>query len=149
VEARLLRISVFPLSTAERDRLAPDRYLQSVPPRVATRALGACDLLLFPVSAEEGFGLPLLEAMALGVPAVASRTPGLEFLTGGTGARLAPARDGAGFADEAVALLASARTWRAQRRAGRDAARRFAPQVVTDQLESALRWARTAAGERP
>ena len=144
--ARLLRVSVFPLSTAERARLAPDRYLESVPPGVAARALAGCDLLLFPVREQEGFGLPLLEAMALGVPAVASRTPGLEFVTGGTGARLAPETDAGGFADEAAALLGSARVWREQRRAGRTAARRFAPERVAAELDAAVEWAREQAG---
>ena len=145
--ARLLRISVFPLSAAERQRLAPDRYLESAPPRRAARALAGCDLLLFPVSEREGFGLPLLEAMALGVPAVASRTPGIEFLTGGAGARLVPAGDAERFADEAAALLGSARAWRAQRRAGRAAARRFAAARVAAELDSAVEWARAAATE--
>ena len=143
--ARLLRVSVFPLSAAERERLAPDRYLESVPPAAAARALAGCDLLLFPVREQEGFGLPLLEAMALGVPAVASRTPGLEFLTGGAGARLAAAGDGGAFADEAAALLGSARAWRAQRRAGRAAASRFAPERVGAELDAAVEWARAQA----
>ncbi len=139
--ARLLRVSVFPLSAAEASLRAPDRYLESVPPAVAARALGDCDLLLFPVGVEEGFGLPLLEAMALGVPAVASRTPGLEFLAGGDGARLVPPGDAAAFAAAAIELLGSSRAWRAQRRAGRRAARRFAPERIGAELEAALAWA--------
>lgn len=146
--ARLLRVSVFPLSAAERERLAIDRYLESVPPAAAARALAGCDLLLFPVGPEEGFGLPLLEALALGVPAVASRTPGLEFLTGGNGARLVPPGDAAGFATAAAALLGSARAWRAQRRAGRAAADRFDPGRIGAELDAAVEWARETAGGR-
>lgn len=146
--ARLLRVSVFPLSAAERARLAADRYLESVPPPVAARALAGCDLLLFPVLEAEGFGLPLAEAMALGVPAVASRTPGLEFLTGGAGARLVPPGDAARFAAAAAELLGSARAWRAQRRAGRDAAARFAPERIATELDAGVEWARGAAGTR-
>jgi len=143
--ARLLRVSVLPLSGAETGRLAPDRYLEAVAPREATRALAACDLLLFPVLESEGFGLPLLEAMALGVPAVASRTPGLEFLTGGDGARLVAADDAGAFAAAAAELLGSGPAWRRQRRAGRRAARRFAPSRIAVELERAVEWAASEA----
>ena len=139
--ARLLRVSVLPLSAAETSLRAPDRYLESVPPREAARALAACDLLLFPVLEAEGFGLPLLEAMALGVPAVASRTAGLEYLTGGDGARLVAPDDAGAFASAAAALLGSSRAWRQQRRAGRRAARRFAPPRIAVELERAVEWA--------
>ncbi len=145
IPARLLRISVLPLSEAERSRLAPDRYLLSVPPGRALAELAECDLLLFPSGVEEGFGLPLLEAMALGVPAVASRTPGLEFVSGGTGALLADAGDGEGFAHAALELLRRPPAWRAQRRAGRRAATRFAPERIGAALDRAVRWAAAGA----
>ncbi len=136
-----MRVSVLPLSGAETSLRAPDRYLESVPPREAARALAACDLLLFPVLEAEGFGLPLLEAMALGVPAVASRTAGLEYLTGGDGARLVAPDDAGAFASAAAALLGSSRAWRQQRRAGRRAALRFAPARIAVELERAVEWA--------
>lgn len=141
IDARTLRISVFPLSDAERQRLAPDLYLRSVPPRRALAELGRCDLLLFPSGIEEGFGLPLLEAMVLGVPAVASRTPGLEFVTGGTGARLVAAGDADAFAGAAAELLGSRAAWRELRRRGFVAARRFDPPIVAETLDAAVRWA--------
>ena len=139
--ARALRVSVFPLSQEERSRLEPNRYRESIPPRRALVELGRSDLLLLPSRVEEGFGLPLLEAMVLGVPAVVSRTPGLEFVSGGAGARLAPADDAGAFADAAHELLRSRAAWREQRRRGFAAARRFDPGVVAEQLETAVRWA--------
>src|SRR6185369_5731626 len=72
---RVLRCSVLPLEEEERALLAPDLFLCGVPPRTVARALRRSDLLFLPSRAEEGFGLPLLEAMASGVPAVASRIP--------------------------------------------------------------------------
>lgn len=77
VAARLLRISTWPLEEAERRLLLPDRYLHGVSPAEVARALRGCDLLLFPSRAEEGFGLPVLEAMAAGVPVVASAVGGI------------------------------------------------------------------------
>ncbi len=141
VEARTLRVSVFPLSAREQLQLASDRYLCSIAPARALAELGRCDLLLFPSRLEEGFGLPLLEAMALGVPAVASRTPGLEFVSGGSGAVLVEPDDSEAFARAALALLRSPRAWRAQRRAGLAAAERFAPARVGAELDEAVRWA--------
>jgi len=149
VDARSLRISVFPLSDAERARLAPDRYLQSVAPRRALVELRGCDLLIFPSGIEEGFGLPLLEAMVLGVPAVASRTPGLEFVSGGDGARLVAAGDAEEFAAAAAELLGSRSVWREQRRRGFAAARRFDPSVVAESLITAVRWAATLDRSAP
>jgi glycosyltransferase involved in cell wall biosynthesis len=143
--ARLLRLSVLPLGDAERALAAPDRYLVSVAPRAALAALAGCDLLLFPSGVEEGFGLPLLEAMALGVPAVASETAGLRFVAGAGGARLVAPGDDAAMAAAAAELLGSAPAWRAQRRAGRAAAERFAPERIAPEIEAALTWAAAAA----
>jgi glycosyltransferase involved in cell wall biosynthesis len=143
--ARLLRVSVLPLTAAEQALAAPDRYLESVAPEAAQAALAQCDLLLFPVTEAEGFGLPLLEALGLGVPAVASDTEALRFLTGEGGARRVPVGDGRLFAREAAALLGSGRAWRAQRRRGRAAAVRFAGARVGAEVEDALSWAAARA----
>jgi glycosyltransferase-like protein len=65
----------------------------------------AADAFLFP-SVKEGFGLVVLEAMAAGLPVVASDIPVFrEFLQHGRGALLVPARD-AGALAEAMLLLA-------------------------------------------
>lgn len=143
--ARLLRISALPCSAAERELRPADRYLAAVAPGEALRALAGCDLLLFTSLPGEGFGLPLLEAMQLGVPAVASRLPGVEFMTQESGARLVEAGDVAAFVAAARLLLGSPRTWREQRRRGVLAARRFAPANVAPEIEQALHWAVGAA----
>lgn len=147
---RLLRISALPLSAAERECSpsgeAAGRYLEAVEPRVALAALAECDLLLFTSLAGEGFGLPLLEAMQLGVPAVASRLPAVEFMAGDGGARLVEAGDAAAFARAAAELLASPADWREQRRRGVAAAKRFAPARVALEVEAALLWAQGDVG---
>lgn len=138
IACRVLRFSILPLSEAERALLVPDRYLLAVPPAAVARALRACDLLLFPSRAEEGFGLPLLEAMASGVPAVATRIPSTPFVTGGA----VPLVEPEGLADAARELLASGQAWRHARERGIEAARRFRPEEVAPRLVAAIRWAR-------
>ncbi len=142
---RVLRVSTFPLSEAERALLAPDRYLHGVPPAEVARALRACDLLLFPSRAEEGFGLPLLEGMASGVPAVATRIPSTPFITGGAVPLVEPGE----LADAAREILTSRSVWRRARERGIEAARRFRPEAVVPELVDGIRWARELAASVP
>jgi glycosyltransferase involved in cell wall biosynthesis len=143
LRCRVLRFSVLPLSDAERRLCEPDRYLCSVPPDEIARAVRGCDLLILPSRAEEGFGLPLLEAMASRVPAVASRIPSTEYIDGA--AALVPVGDTEGFARAAREVLTDARAWRRARRRGFAAARRFRPEAVAHQLAEAVLWARGRA----
>lgn len=147
LDGRLLRISALPCSAAERELRRADRFLAAVAPDAALRALAGCDLLLFTSLPGEGFGLPLLEAMQLGVPAVASRLPGVEFMSGGDGALLVEPGDAGAFRRAAMSLLGSPPAWREQRRRGIAAAQRFAPARVAGELEQALAWAAGAARE--
>jgi glycosyltransferase involved in cell wall biosynthesis len=137
---RVLRLSVLPLSAAERGVLEPDRYLCGVEPRVVARALRGCDLLLFPSLAAEGFGLPVIEAMASKVPVVASRIPSTEFIGDGRLTLVEPGQPAA-FAAAARELLQGPARWRRARRQGHAAARRFRPRVVARQLAAAVEWA--------
>ncbi len=147
IDGRLLRISALPCSVAEGRLRRADRYLAAVAPDAALRALAGCDLLLFTSLPGEGFGLPLLEAMQLGVPAVASRIPGVEWMSGAGGALLVEPADAGAFTRGAASLLGSPPAWRAQRRRGIAAAKRFAPARVALELEQALAWAASAASE--
>jgi glycosyltransferase involved in cell wall biosynthesis len=140
LSCRLLRLTILPLSPGERAQLPPDRYLCDVAPEEVATALRGCDLLLLPSLAGEGFGLPLLEAMASGVPAVASRIPATEHLAGGTAALVAPG-DVEAFATAARRLLSCPARWRVARRQGLTAARRYRPELVAPVLEAAVRWA--------
>ncbi|HTQ79526.1 MAG TPA: glycosyltransferase family 4 protein [Thermoanaerobaculia bacterium] len=141
---RVLRISVLPLSAAEEQQLSPDRFLCSVAPSQVARELPDADLLLFPSREEEGFGLPLLEAMASRVPAVASQIPSTVVMVNGA-VPLVPPDDPKAFADAAEYLLRHPRAWRqARRREGR-AVRCFRPEVVGAALVEAVRWARAWA----
>jgi glycosyltransferase involved in cell wall biosynthesis len=137
---RLLRFSALPLTAEERELLTPERYLCGMRPEALAEEVRRCDLLLFTSRADEGFGLPLLEAMAARVPAVGSRIPSTEYLTAGAVTLVEPG-DVEGFAAAATALLSSPRRWRQARRAGFAAARRFRPELVVPQLLDAIGWA--------
>jgi glycosyltransferase involved in cell wall biosynthesis len=72
----------------------------------------------------EGFGLPPLEAMRLGVPTLTSNAGALPEVCGGAAALLAP-DDAVAWADAAVRLLDSPPARFQAARAGRDWAERF------------------------
>lgn len=144
---RLLRFSILPLCAAERKQLEPDRYLCGVTPEVIAHEVGAADLLLLPSREGEGFGLPLLEAMAAGTPAVASAIPSIRgFAT--DSASLVPPGDPEAMADAAEHLLLDRRAWLRARRAGLAAASRFRPEEVAAIVEGAVAWAARRAARR-
>jgi glycosyltransferase involved in cell wall biosynthesis len=143
IPARVLRFTFLPLSPGERELLEPDRYLCGVPPEEIARVLRQCDLLLFPSRPEEGFGLPLLEAMASGVPAVSSRIPSTFDFAEGAVPLVAPG-DVEGFTEAAAWLLSQRSAWRRSRKLGQEAARRFLPEAVAPRLLAAIEWARRA-----
>jgi alpha-1,3-rhamnosyl/mannosyltransferase len=107
------------------------------------RELSRCDLLMLASRDAEGFGLPVLEAMASGVPVVASRIPPTEFVTA-QAAELVPVDDVAGFADAAERLLRQPERWRRARRRGLTEAERFAASSIAESLHDAVRWAAAA-----
>lgn len=141
---RVLRLSILPLSSAERELFEPDAYVHGVSPEEVARLFRRADLLILPSLPGEGFGLPLLEAMAAGVPAVASRLPSTEWMAEGA-AELVPPGDIEGFVAAAGRLLRQSARWRGARRRGLVAAERFSEDRVAPLLESALAWASTLA----
>jgi glycosyltransferase involved in cell wall biosynthesis len=76
----------------------------------------------------EGFGLPVLESLACGTPAVASRIPALVEV-GGDSASFAPRGDAEAWTETVVGLLrereSDAVAWRARRERGRARAAQF------------------------
>lgn len=99
--------------------------------------LMACaDLLLLP-SQSESFGLVALEAMAAGVPVVASRTGGLpEVVEDGATGFLRPIGATEEMAEAAVGLLRDPARWAEFSRAARVVAReRFGTEVIVPQYE--------------
>ena len=96
-------------------------------------------LFLFP-SLAEGFGLPVLEAMASGVPVIASDIPAIREVAAGA-ARLIDPLDVDAWA-EAIADLDADQTARVElSRAGKDRAARFTPRRTAELVAAAYRRA--------
>ena len=102
--------------------------------------LGAGDLFLLP-SNEESFGLAALEAMACGVPVIASNAGGLpELVAHGEGGFTFPVGDTAAMAQQAIALLSDGAELERQRGlARRRALDHFSTGPVVDAYEGVYR----------
>ena len=136
---RLVRLSQWPLSETERAVLAPDEFHQHLTPREVAALLRRADLMLAPSWEGEGFGLPVLEAMASGLPVVASEISAFGWFAGNA-AVLVPFDKPECFAGVAKEVLTDARRWRSMRRAGLVAVREFSEARIADVAEDALYW---------
>ena len=118
------------------------RHLGYVDAGTRRRLLEEASMLVMP-SFEEGFGIPVLEAMAAGLPVIASRRGALPEVVGDAGPLLDPSDDEA-FAVAIEALLAEPQRRLAQAEAGVQRAREFNWTNSAAQLMAAYR----AASER-
>jgi glycosyltransferase involved in cell wall biosynthesis len=135
----LVRLSQWPLTAAERELLAPDEFHENLRPPEVARLVAGCDLLLAPSWEQEGFGLPVLEAMACGVPVVASDVSCYRDFAAGA-ALLVPPRNAAALAAAARTLLCDPKAWDRARRAGLAVAREHREDWAATSAEEALRW---------
>jgi N-acetyl-alpha-D-glucosaminyl L-malate synthase BshA len=101
--------------------------------------LRSADLFLCP-STMESFGLAVLEAMACGVPVVASRVGGLpEVVVDGETGALVPPQATDEMAAQAVAILRDDARWRRMRRASVERAQHFSTDLVVPRYEDLYR----------
>ncbi len=139
LDCRLVRLSQWPLTVEEERLLAPDEFHCALAPAEVPELVRSCDLLLAPSWEQEGFGLPALEAMASGVPVVASDVPCYRSWAAGA-AVLVPYDRPESFAAAARGLLADPGRWRRLRRAGLALARRHDERAAGEAVEAALAW---------
>lgn len=139
LDCEVVRLSQWPLSDAERARLEPDEFHEHLPPEAVPELVRSCDLLFAASWEQEGFGMPVLEAMAAGVPVVCSDISSFRDFAAGA-ATLVPFDQADRFADAARAILTDPGRWREMRRAGLEVARDFDEDRVADVAEAALRW---------
>ena len=97
------------------------------------------DAMLF-LSRYEGFGIPAAEAMAAGLPVVASATSSLPEVCGDAGVLVDP-DDAQAAADALAGLLASDEVRRRHAALGREQAEKFAPERHAEKVLSAYRRA--------
>jgi glycosyltransferase involved in cell wall biosynthesis len=133
---RLRRVATTPIAQAEARRGLTDEYHHGLEPERMPFAYRAADVFLGPSRAEEGFGLPSLEALACGVPSLLSDTPGHREMAGDAAWYF---RDGdsRSLADCLPPLLSPEARERA-RREGPRAAARFDTARVAERLEAAF-----------
>ncbi|HMJ38445.1 MAG TPA: glycosyltransferase family 4 protein [Verrucomicrobiae bacterium] len=150
-QSRLIVVGDGPLrgkveSYITRHRL-PDVVLAGyVPDSVKPRYYNSADIFCAPATGAESFGIVLLEAMASGLPVVATEVPGYMSV-------LEPGRDSLtvrpkGWAELGAALIILARDADLRRRMGaygHDKARRYAWEAVASQVIEVYEEARRAA----
>ena len=125
-----------PEAAAEVSRLGLSKNVLFLGRQDSVAELLACaDLFLLP-SASESFGLSALEAMASGVPVIATRVGGLpEVVEEGESGFLAEVGDIEGMAAAGARLLSDQPTWRRHSAAARAGAERFKVERVVPLYE--------------
>jgi phosphatidylinositol alpha-mannosyltransferase len=111
--------------------------LGEIPAEDVPRAYRSADVFVAPSTGQESFGIVHLEAMASGIPIVASDIEGYrETLTNGAEALLFPNRDATALSHAVLRVLQSKELARSMSRAGRSKAKRYSWQRITRELES-------------
>ena len=139
IPCRLIRLSQWPLSDSERAVLPPDEFHHGLGPTAVAALMRGADVVLAPSWEQEGFGLPVLEAMACGVPVVASEISAFRGFAGGA-ALLVPFDRPERYAAAAADLVRDRRRWRGVRRRQLEASRAFTEERVAAIAEAALYW---------
>jgi glycosyltransferase involved in cell wall biosynthesis len=135
----LVRVSQFPLTEEEKEIIAPDAYHFYVPYHEMGRFYREADLFVSMSKEAEGFGLPAVEAMSCGVPAILSRiTSYTSFDPTPDYARFVEPMDVQGLADSIVTTVRNPSLQEGLIRGGLRVAATFAKERLQERLNSAL-----------
>lgn len=126
--AHLIRVGPTQISKIPQDMRPRVHLLENLSSAEMRAAYRASDVLFFP-SYAEGYGLPVIEAMAAGVPVVASRIPSIEEIVEGS-AILVPPDDHAGQKDAVTRLFNDSNLRTTLIQQGLERALRFTPAAV-------------------
>jgi glycosyltransferase involved in cell wall biosynthesis len=137
LELEVHRASAEPLDAEERSLGLPTVFHHRLPTEKMPEFYAGIDVLLFPSIGEEGFGLPVIEAMACGVPVMHSDIPSLRGIPQEASLRFEP--DDASLIDKGLLLLRDSQERSRLRQQGLVVARRFHPDILLDNFEEALR----------
>ena len=117
-------------------------FLRQVAPELLPRFYASADIFCAPATRNESFGIVLLEALATGLPVLASDLPGYRFVVRhGTDGALVGRPGPAAWAEALRWLTEDSSTREELRRRARPRALEFAWPVVVDMLEQEYRLA--------
>jgi glycosyltransferase involved in cell wall biosynthesis len=143
---RLRRISTTPPAEEERALRLAEEHRVGLLPREMSAAYRSSDLLIGPCHPEEGFGLPVLEALSSGLPVLLSDTPGHRHIAREAAAYF-PCGDAPALARALESLLADPARRRRLSALGPAEAGRFQTAAVVDRLLE--EFERACAGSQP
>jgi len=143
---RLRRVSLTPPPEEERALGLSETHDVGLRPREMAAAYRAADLLIGPCHPEEGFGLPVLEALSSGLPVLLSDTP-VHRHVARDAAVYFPAGDSAALAAAVERILPDAARRRELSERGPSEAKRFRTDDVVERLLEEFRRAATPAEE--
>jgi len=138
LDISLIRVSTGEPTEKELAYTAIDEYHTTIFPKEMLRIYHRSDLFLAPSLANEGFGLPFAEALACGVPSVATAIPSyLSFDSHHDYACFVPQHDPVAMAESAMKIIQDKRLQRVLRQRGPEVIRRnFKAEQVAEKLES-------------
>jgi len=132
------RASVEPLGEEEGAFGLPTVFHGRLPTEKMPEFYSGIDALLFPSISEEGFGLPVIEAMSCGVPVIHSDIPSLRSIPADVSLRFEP--DSAPEIADHLFLLQDHHERARRRERGLDAVTSFRPEILLENFENALRF---------
>lgn len=140
-EVKVVRISQFPQTQAEKEMGVVDYYYQGLSASEMAALYRSARLLIVPSHWEEGFGLPVLEAMACGLPVIFTDIPAFRenFLSRDYPVTPVPVGRVKDMAEAILDLFDSPTRLSELREAGLRIAEEYNWEVVAKELDSVVR----------